>query len=63
MILACEVTALTNDGKTYPINAFTTVKDIKPAADRGFWFDVYTKSLGQTTWKRVWAEQVPILMD
>ena len=35
MILACEVTVLTNDGKTYSVAAFTPVKDIKPASDRG----------------------------
>jgi hypothetical protein len=63
MILAREVACLTKEGKHCSIAAYTPVKNIKPASDHGFWFDFHSNSFGKLMWKRVWAAQVPILMD
>jgi hypothetical protein len=63
MILAKELVALTSDGKTHSVAAYTEIQNIKRATDHGYWFDVAVNTFCQKSWRRVWAKDVQVLRD
>jgi len=63
MILANNTTAVTKDGKSYNLPAFTEIQNVKPASDHGVWFDAAVYSFAQKSWRRVWAHNITILRD
>jgi hypothetical protein len=63
MILADNTAAVAKDGKSYNLPAFTEIQNVKPASDRGFWFDAAIYSFAQKSWHRVWALNINILRD
>lgn len=63
MILAYEIIAYTSDGKPFYIKPYSEIRNIKPAIDKGVWFDVKIEGVYTSTWKRLWAPKIKTLQD
>jgi hypothetical protein len=62
MILSRAITAITADNKTFNLPPFTDVRNIRPATDHGFWFEVTVISFWNVSWRQLWAKEVPVLL-